>query len=421
MPSEYKPFGEHTTSGEQNAAADYAALAMRNQALAARIHARTWRQRARGLLLRLVARLPIRPAAGDGRTILLIRPDHVGDVLLTGPAIQALAQARPDARLVALVGPWSAGVVSAYDAIDLTLTLRFPGFARQPGRPGPGPYWQAAQTARLIRQLHAEAAIIFRPDHWWGALAAKLAGVPVRVGFALPDVAPFLTDAQPFQAGHAVQHNLALVRRWTGPANGTVTPDHYPIRYPVEEADQAFIADKLAAQNFPPGGARVIIHPGSGTAIKQWAAAHWAQVADQLAATWGAPILFTGGEHEGRLIAAIIAQMTAPALNLAGETTVGQLAALYTGGRVVLGPDSGPLHLAAAVGTPTVTLFGPADPAEFGPWGSAGRHAVLTTPIACRPCRVLDWPHDDPAYHPCVRDITPEAVIAAARHVATST
>jgi ADP-heptose:LPS heptosyltransferase len=103
---------------------------------------------------------------------------------------------------------------------------------------------------------------------------------------------------------------------------------------------------------------------------------------------------------------------------MVGDTRVGQLAALFARARVVLGPDSGPLHLAAAVGAPTVTLFGPADPAEFGPWGSRQKHFVLTSDIGCRPCRVLDWGDDDPAFHPCVRDINAAQVLDAARRAA---
>ena len=85
--------------------------------------------------------------------------------------------------------------------------------------------------------------------------------------------------------------------------------------------------------------------------------------------------------------------------------------------KVVLGPDSGPMHLAAAVGTPTVALFGPADPLEFAPWGSKDKHIVLTSPIGCRPCRVLDWGDDMAKYHPCVNDITIGQVLEAARTV----
>jgi ADP-heptose:LPS heptosyltransferase len=75
------------------------------------------------------------------------------------------------------------------------------------------------------------------------------------------------------------------------------------------------------------------------------------------------------------------------------------------------------MHLAAAVDAPTVTLFGPADPVEFAPWGSPKRHIVLTTDIGCRPCGVLDWSMDDPEDHPCVREIMIGDVLTAAREV----
>jgi heptosyltransferase-2/heptosyltransferase-3 len=99
---------------------------------------------------------------------------------------------------------------------------------------------------------------------------------------------------------------------------------------------------------------------------------------------------------------------------------VNQLAALFKRARVVMGPDSGPLHLAAAVGTPTVALFGPADPVEFAQWGAPAKHIILTSDIGCRPCRVLDWNGDDPINHPCIRDITLARVLESARRV-TST
>jgi ADP-heptose:LPS heptosyltransferase len=110
--------------------------------------------------------------------------------------------------------------------------------------------------------------------------------------------------------------------------------------------------------------------------------------------------------------------MKQPACVIAGETHIGQLAALYARARVVLGPDSGPLHLAAAVSTPTVTLYGPADPLEFGPWGPREKHIILASDIGCRPCRILDWADDNPDYHPCMRDITIGQVLDAARRVA---
>jgi lipopolysaccharide heptosyltransferase II len=391
---------------------DLNALARRNRTLIEARHQPSRRQQIRDGLLRVVAHLPVPQVRGDGRTILLVRPDHVGDVLLTGPAIQALKAARPGARLVALVGPWSAGVISAYPEIDLTLTLPFPGFARHPVRTAAQPYWLAWQRAQQLRRLQAETAILFRPDHWWGALLIWLAGIPQRIGYDLPNVAPFLTEAIPFRRQHVVLQDLALLRAWVDPA-----PEAVRLSYPVDSDERTAITARLAELGLPPGAPRLIIHPGSGTAIKQWAPERWAAVADRLAAARGAPVIFTGGDHELRLIETISGQMAAPAINLAGETNLSQLAALYEHAALVLGPDSGPLHLAAAVGAPTITLFGPADPAEFGPWGDPDKHAILTSPIACRPCRILEWPDDDPRYHPCVRDISVEAVIAAAQRV----
>ncbi|GAB4572084.1 MAG: glycosyltransferase family 9 protein [Anaerolineae bacterium] len=393
-----------------------AQIASRNQAQAAQRHARTRRQQVRGWALQLAARMPVLPAPHDDRTIVLIRPDHLGDVLLTTPAIRALAAAHPESRLVALVGPWSASVISAYPEIDLTVTLPFPGFTRRTTRPGLAPYRMAIYWARRLRALRATAAVVFRPDHWWGGLLAYLAGIPRRVGFDLPDVRPFLTEKYAFRPAHAVLHNAELVSGWTGP----LAAEQLELSFPVNPAARERVEGMLRERGLEPAMPRVIIHPGAGTSIKQWPVENWVTVADTLAETWGAPIIFTGTDREIPQVRAITERMKAPALMLAGETGIDELAALYADARVVLGPDSGPLHLAAAVHTPTVSLFGPADPEEFGPWGDPAKHRVLTSEIACRPCRIIDWPGATPDEHPCVRNIPPEAVISAALQAAAT-
>ena len=125
-------------------------------------------------------------------------------------------------------------------------------------------------------------------------------------------------------------------------------------------------------------------------------------------------------DHELPLVWRIVERMKESPCIMVGDTQVSQLAALYERALVVVGPDSGPLHLAAAVGAPTVTLFGPADPVEFGPWGAPNKHIVLASPIGCRPCRVLNWGGDNPEFHPCMRDITTGQVLEAVRRVAHS-
>jgi heptosyltransferase-2/heptosyltransferase-3 len=172
--------------------------------------------------------------------------------------------------------------------------------------------------------------------------------------------------------------------------------------------------DSLLSLTLPPEQPYIAIHPGAGSSIKSWPPERWAAAADRLCDRLGAVAVFTGGDREHTAIWAILDRMRNRGLSLAGETNLAQLAAVYERAEVVLGPDTGPLHLAAAVGTPSVHLFGPADPAQFGPWGNPERHVVVGSDIGCRPCRILDWSGDDPDLHPCVRDISVQQVTDAA-------
>ncbi|MBN1287800.1 MAG: glycosyltransferase family 9 protein [Anaerolineae bacterium] len=408
---------------------DRAELAARNRAIASFHHRVTLRQHIRRWLLTLISRLPVAPPPAPARpdSILLIRPDHVGDVLFTVPAIRALSRALPGAEITALVGPWSAGVLAPFltpppgeaGRLARILTLPFPGFARgrQFQRTAISPYVLAWQSAQRLRKLGAAAAVVMRPDHWWGALAAYLAGIPVRVGYDLPDVRPFLTEQRPFAAQtHSVRRNLDLVARWTG----HIPDDEAPLAFPVLDEDRAYIESYLAAQGCCDASAPlVVIHPGAGSAYKTWLPARWAAVADALSERMGARIVLTGMAREAYTVRAIARAMTAPQKPIIAvdDTTLGQLAALCARADLVLGPDSGPLHLAVSVGTPTVHLYGPADPIIYGPWGESARHSVLQSTLACVACGVLDWSGDDLAYHPCIHEIGVAQVLAAAGSV----
>ena len=140
----------------------------------------------------------------------------------------------------------------------------------------------------------------------------------------------------------------------------------------------------------------------------------WAVVADRLAERPDVRIVLTGGPGERELVGSIATRLAHPALNAAGATTLGQLAALYARCALVLGSDSGPLHLAAAVDAPSVHLYGPVSPVKFGPWGDPSRHVVLRTTWPCAPCDRLDWPAAALPQHACMTAITPDAVLRAA-------
>jgi len=396
---------------------DREALAVRNMTLAEAYHQRPLRHRLRHLLLQLFSSVHIPPSSHIPETerILLIRPDHIGDVLLTTPAMRALRDHYPNAEIHALVNPISAAVLKDLSAIDLVLTLSFPGFTRTKATNLRVPYSFAIQTARRLRKVGYTQAIIFRPDHWWGAWLAYMAGIPVRVGYAQEDTAPFLTQSLPPQHDHIVTQSLRLVALLTGQP---LDPEQSTYHFPLTAPDRAYIDGYLEEWGLAKDDVLLCIHPGSGAKAKLWEVEKWAKTADILCEQLSARVVFTGSDSELPLIRKVIQHMEVSPVVVAGDTSLGQLGALYERASVVLGPDSGPMHLAAAVGTPTVTLYGPADPVEFGPWGDPRRHVVLTTDIACRPCRVLDWSSDDPRYHPCVRDITVTQVLSAARLVA---
>lgn len=397
---------------------DREALVLRNRSMAEMFHRLPPKHHVRRVLLRSIARLPISPGRPRGpHRVLLIRPDHLGDSLLTVPAIYALREALPRAEIHALVGPWSADVFSHYDELDQVLTLPFPGFTRGERRSLRSPYEQAIRSARQLRRVGYNSAVILRPDHWWGALLAFLAGIPERIGYNSPDVAPFLTHIVEPVHEHAVLKNLRLLERWTGSA----APENPRYAFIPREAERGYVDGYLREWGIAPDDDVFCIHPGAGTWVKRWDAARWATVADTLVDQLGAAVVFTGGDHEGILVQEIAARMKQPACITIGDTNTGQLATLFTRARVVIGPDSGPMHLAAAVGAPTVTLFGPADPVEFAPWGPRDQHHVLTSSIGCRPCGVLDWGDDNPDYHPCVREITVGRVLEAARSAAHRT
>lgn len=384
---------------------------------------RTLRRRLRLVLLRTFARFtqpPGSPLQGSGRKrsrILIIRPDHLGDLLFITPALRLLRQRYPEAHVTALVGPWGAPVLAGNPDLDQIKTLAFPGFSRQAKPSLWQPYLLARRWAHRLRADY-DLAIVLRFDHWWGALLAYLAGIPCRVGYAVPEVAPFLNCALPYTPGrHEVEQNLVLVH-WDQVR--TSQPDHtlpissaqrHPLGYHVPE--QVTGGVKAVLRNSHPIG----IHPGAGAKIKLWRTAGWAAVADTLAKETGSQILFTGSQAERRLCLEIAEQMNTEAWVMAGETTLDQLAATLGECQLVLGPDSGPLHLAVAMGTPTVHLYGPVDATTFGPWGVPENHRVVISDWPCVPCNRLDYDPEEIADHPCVREIGVEEVLTAAREL----
>jgi len=360
--------------------------------------------------------------AAPAPRLLVVRPDHLGDVLLAGPALRALCAAWPAARVTFLVGPWAAAVAERMPGAHHVATLAFPWFDRRPGGPPWRRYARLAAATRAVRRLPAapfHAAVVLRDDDYWSAWVLKLAGVPLRLGHADPCARRFLSHVLPpgGRPEHVAAAGIALVAALVGhPAADMPTPATHPLCFQPSEGDRRAAREALAAAGLTEIGRRrpIAVHPGSGSPIKRWRWGAWRETLAALTQP-GEPVVVTGTAAERRLTAELANAAGRPVVDLTGRTDVGTLAAVFERCRLVMGPDSGPLHLAVAAGTPTVHLFGPADARRFGPWGPPQRHAVVTSRLPCAPCGRLDWPR--PADHPCVRTLAVEDVVRAARGV----
>ncbi len=355
-------------------------------------------------------------AASPGTRILLVRPDHLGDVLLTLPAATALRRLLPAAHIRFLV-PEPVGAVPRHcPDIDATYTLPFPPLTR-PFDPG-GWAGIVAQAAGDLRGRF-DLAILPRPDDPWSGALVAAAGIPIRLGYDSPRTRPHLTAALPEPGGcHVVVLALNLAAAAAaalGVPAAMATEVREPPRFVPTAAEETEARTVLAQTALESDGRPVVLHPGSGWPLKNWPAQRWGELAAALRQRYGVLPLVTGSQAERDLVAAVVDAGAGWAAGLAGRLSLGGLAALYRRARLVIATDSGPLHLATAVGTPVVGLYGPAGAQQFGPWCPPRRSRTVRVQLPCSPCGTLSDPPCGARIEPaCVTGISVAAVLAAA-------
>lgn len=387
------------------------------------------------LLVRIIGAANIRTAPPVLRAprILLVRPDHLGDLLMTTPILDAIRTQVPDAHITMMVGPWSQEVVARHPALNQMLTCAFPGFRRAAQKPL-APYMLLFKTARQLRQGHYDLALNLRPDFWWGDALLYLAGIPRRTGYAIEPGAPFQTHSLPFaQHEHATVSNLRLVSaglQTIGQAalDKPFTPARYPLIFRPDRQEQAWADERLHQHGINEQTPIIIIHPGSGAAVKLWRSQGWSHVANLLSTSQNFPeparIILTGSPQERPLLDEIARDLKVQPI-ICDQQSVGQLAALLQRAQLVLGVDNGPLHFAVAQNSPSLRIFGPTDVQIFGPWGDPQRHVVLVAQQHCAgcpaiPCGRLDFRTDELAAHPCVRNVSDQQVMETIRRLIQS-
>jgi heptosyltransferase II len=327
----------------------------------------------------------VSPAAGVGgvERLLVRAPNWLGDVVLSLPAVRDLRRAFPQARLEVLARASVAGLYGAVGEVDAVRTSGG---------------WRA--DVRSLRGAFDAAVLL--PNSFGSALSPRLAGVPERWGYA--------TDGR----------GLLLTRRVRVPRHVRGRSQVYYYRAMLAGLGLDVSAPPDAALACPPAWsepAAALLGPGEwiglapGAAFgsaKRWPAPRFAAAADRVARRLGAGVAVLGTAAERPLGEKIAAVLGAPARVLCGQTTLPELVGLLSRLRLLVTNDSGPMHVAAALGVPVVAVFGPTDWRETSPVGEA--HRLVRQEVYCSPCGLRECPVD----HRCMKRVTVDQVAEAA-------
>ena len=320
------------------------------------------------------------------RNILIIKPGAVGDLLQMTPVIRALKQAAPAARITLLVGLESSASLFRHHP-DIAEVLVFDRAGA--GRSGASlfPFLGRIRKARYDLVLNFQRSNM----RTWLFVAAAL---PARV---------LVYHKARGRVVHAVENYLETLAPLSLPPAGTALEFHFG----TEAGD---FARKLLERHGLSGSQLVALNPGATHAVNRWPVRRFAELADLVAERTQARPVIIGGPDDRDLAEKIVARSRSKPVSLAGATTLLQLGAVLRSCAVVVSGDTGPLHMAAAVGTKVVALFGAADPGRTGPIGNHTR-IIRAQAVSCVPCgrRICK----NRVYLECMERITAEEVLAA--------
>lgn len=347
------------------------------------------------------------------RSVLVVVTRRIGDVLLATPLIRSLKLAWPDARVDALVFRGTEGVLSANPDIHRVWTI--------PQRPSLGEH--ARLYARLLRRFDVALSLLTgdRPTLYAAAFGRWRAGL--QTAGARENWKRRLLDrwvAFDNLDTHTVRMHLALAETLT-------VAQHADVVVSWGERDAERVEEKLAGD-----APFAVLHPFPKFNYKKWHGAGWRELAQWIAGQ-GLRVVLTGGPDpaERDYVAEVARELPSPPLNLAGELSLPMLGALLSRASLYVGPDTAATHMAAAVGIPTVALFGPSNPVKWGPWpkghpadrnpwkrigsGRVGNVFLVQGEKFCVPCLLEGCGRHVESYSDCLKELAPARVIDAAR------
>jgi heptosyltransferase II len=330
------------------------------------------------------------------KKILIRGPNWVGDAVLAIPAMKALRDHFPQAELTLLVRPWVAGLFRSAPFVDHVWSEAKPS--------GVGDW---ARITRNIRAQRFDLALLL-PNSFESALMMFFGGVPQRVGYATDGRRWILTKAITPPAGfrHQVYYYLDLVKVLSAITERPSIEIHATLE--ERRAGRELLVTEGIAANTP----FLVLNAGAAYgSAKRWHEDRFAEAADMLSHELGLRVALIGSEAERPIAEAIRARMKTSTAVLNGKTSLETLIGVLAESSLMITNDSGPMHIAAALGIPTVAIFGSTDERVTGPYGSRTR--IVKHPVECSPCLLRECPID----HRCMNGVTVEDVCKAARDV----
>ena len=324
------------------------------------------------------------------RRVLIVKPSAIGDVVHALPILNLLKRRWPAASFSWLVTPACAGILDKHPMLNEV--IRFDRKAYGQGWHRPVVLRSLADFSRGLRDRRFDLVVDLQGLFRSGWLTFQTAA-PVRVGLADAREMAGLFYTHRVHVGrreqHAVERYLCVAEA-LGAGRG-------PVEFPfaATNADRAFVAARTPSRY-------AVLFPGTNWPTKQWPVEKFAALIEPLRQRFGLETVVGGAPNEVDLAAKI----TGAAANLAGTTTLNQLVALIAGAALVVSNDSGPMHVAAALGRPLVVPFGPTNPVRTGPYGRAA--SVVRLELPCSPCYSRRCSHQT-----CLQKLEVEAVLAA--------
>lgn len=333
--------------------------------------------------------------------ILVRATNWVGDLVMTTPALAAIRKNFPDAGITVLIRPPLQEILEGSPAVDDFILYDKKVYGGATG---------LARLGRELRKRKFDRAILLQ-NAFEAALVAFLAKIPRRMGYKTDGRGLLLTDgvkiSHDTKEKHQVHYYLDLLK-----ALGMKTDGIMPRLYLVKK-DSEYSASLLKKNGIDPKGTIIGINPGAQYGIaKRWHPERFGFVADRLVREHGADVIIFGGPGDISTAGAVQASMKEKALNLAGKTGLRGLMALVKRCRLFITNDSGPMHISAALGVPTLAVFGSTDHIATGPFGEG--HRIIREPVICSPCLKRTCPLK---HYQCMERVTPERVLKAAKEM----